>query len=165
MVMKSLVPWKRDEKRSDLVRYSDDPLWQLRDRMNQYLDSFWRNPFELDLFEENDIFLPRIDLSETDQEYTVIVDLPGMDEKDIDLSYSRNVLSISGKKEEEKEEKERQYHRIERYSGQFRRDIPLQENVDDSKIAATFKNGVLTINLPKLSDPTQKKKKISIVKK
>jgi HSP20 family protein len=100
--MKSLVPWKRDEKRSDLARFSDDPLWQFRDRMNRYLDSFWRNPFELDLLEENDIFLPRIDLSETDQEYTVIVDLPGMDEKDIDLSYNRNVLSISGKKEQEK---------------------------------------------------------------
>ena len=165
MVMKSLVPWKRDEKRSDLARFSDDPLWQFRDRMNRYLDSFWRNPFELDLLEENDIFLPRIDLSETDQEYNVIVDLPGMDEKDIDLSYSSNVLSIAGKKEEEKEEKDRQYHRIERYSGQFRRDIPLQENVDESKIEATFKNGVLTIHLPKLSDPTQKKKKISIIKK
>ncbi len=111
--MKSLVPWKRDERRSEIARYSDDPLWQLRDRMNRYLDPFWRNPFKLDFSEENDIFSPQFDLSETDQEYTVIVDLPGMDEKDIDLSYSRNVLSISGKKEEEKEEKERQYHRIE----------------------------------------------------
>lgn len=165
MVMKSLIPWKRDEKRGDLARYADDPMWHLRDRMNRYLDSFWRNPFEMDFFEENDIFSPRIDLSETDQEYTVIVDLPGMDEKDIDLSYSRNVLSISGKKEEEKEEKDRQYHRIERYSGQFRRDIPLQENVDENKIEASFKNGVLTIQLPKISDPTQKKKKISITKK
>lgn len=165
MVKKSLIPWKRDEKRNDLASYNDDLFWQLRDRMNRNFDSLWSNPFGMDLLQENEIFSPRIDLSETDKEYTVVVDLPGLDDKDIELSYNRNVLSISGSKEQEKEEQGRHYHRMERFSGQFQRDIPLQENVDEKKIEATFKNGVLTVVLPKLPDPTQKKKKISIIQK
>ncbi len=163
MVMKSLIPWKREEERNDLVQYSDDPLWQMRNRMNQLFRSFYDEPFSMDLFQEDDIFSPRIDLSETEKEYTVVVDLPGLDENDIDLSYSRNILSICGAKQQEKEEKGRQYHRIERYSGQFQRDIPLQEEIDEENIEALFKNGVLTIHLPKMEDSTQKKK-ISIKK-
>ena len=133
--------------------------------MNRYLDNYWDQPFDMDFYEGDDIFSPRIDLSETEEEYTIIADLPGLNQKDIELSFSQNVLTISGKKEEEKEEKGRQYHRIERFSGQFRREIPLQDTVDDNKIEATFKDGVLTINIPKRPDPTQKKKKISIVTK
>lgn len=164
MVMKSLIPWKRENERNDLAQYSDDPFWQMRNWMNQMLQSFYQDPLNMDLFQEDEIFSPRVDLSETDKEYTVVVDLPGLDENDIDLSYDRNVLSISGMKQEEKEEKGRQYHRIERYSGQFRRDIPLQEKIDEENIEAIFKNGVLTIHLPKVEDPTLKKKKISIKK-
>lgn len=165
MVSKKIIPWKKDDTRKDLTKYSEDPFWQIQNRMNHYLDSFLDDPFGLTMFEEGDIFSPRIDLSETEKEYTVIVDLPGMDENDIDLTYDRNILSIAGKKEAEKEDKDRYYHRIERYSGQFHRDIPLNEEVDESKIEATFKNGVLEISLPKLEDSTQKKKKISIIKK
>jgi len=164
MVMKSLIPWKRDTERNDLATYSDDPFWTMRNQMNQLIKSFYNQPFDMDLFHEDDIFSPRIDLSETDNEYTVVVDLPGLDQNDIDLSYSRNVLSICGTKEDEKEEKGRQYHRLERYSGQFRRDIPLQDEIDDDNIEAIFKNGVLTIHLPKIQNTTQKRK-ISIRKK
>lgn len=164
MVMKSLIPWKRENERNDLAQYSDDPFWQMRNRMNQIFQSFYQDPLNMDLFQEDKIFSPRVDLSETDNEYTLVVDLPGLDENNIDLSYNRNVLSICGTKQEEKEEKGRQYHRVERYSGQFRRDIPLQEKIDEENIDAIFKNGVLTIHLPKVEDPTQKKKKISIKK-
>lgn len=165
MVRRSMIPWKRDDKKDNLTPYLEDPFWQMRKRMNRYLNTFWENPVGMDLYDEDDTILPRIDLSETDEEYTVVVDLPGLEEKDIDVSYNRNVLSISGKKDEEKEEKGRQYHRVERYSGQFRRTISLQDDVDENNIEANFKNGVLTVNIPKLPIPSQKKKKISIVKK
>lgn len=164
MVMKSLIPWKRDTKRNELASYSDDPFWQMQNRMNQLIQSVYDKPFDMDLFQEDEIFSPRIDLSETDNEYTVVVDLPGLDEEDIDLSYSRNMLSICGKKEQEKEEKGRQYHRLERFTGQFRRNIPLQEKIDEDNIEAIFKKGVLTIRMPKVQDSTQKRK-ISIKKK
>lgn len=165
MIRRSMIPRRRGEKRNELASYKDHPFWQMRERMNRYLDNYWEQPFDMDFYEGDDIFSPRIDLSETEEEYTIIADLPGLNQKDIELSFSQNVLTISGKKEEEKEEKGRQYHRIERFSGQFRREIPLQDTVDDNKIEATFKDGVLTINIPKRPDPTQKKKKISIVTK
>ncbi|MDX9848998.1 MAG: Hsp20/alpha crystallin family protein [Anaerolineaceae bacterium] len=165
MIRRSMIPRRRGEKRNELASYKDHPFWQMRERMNRYLDNYWDQPFDMDFYEGDDIFSPRIDLSETEEEYTIIADLPGLNQKDIELSFSQNVLTISGKKEEEKEEKGRQYHRIERFSGQFRREIPLQDTVDDNKIEATFKDGVLTINIPKRPDPTQKKKKISIVTK
>ncbi len=165
MIRRSMIPRRRGEKRNELASYKDHPFWQMRERMNRYLDNYWDQPFDMDFYEGDDIFSPRIDLSETEEEYTIIADLPGLNQKDIELSFSQNVLTISGKKEEEKEEKGRQYHRIERFSGQFRREIPLQDTVDDNKIEATFKDGVLTINIPKWPDPTQKKKKISIVTK
>ncbi len=165
MIRRSMIPRRRGEKRDEMATYKDHPFWQMRERMNRYLDTYWDHPFGMDFYEGDDIFSPRIDLSETEEDYTIIADLPGLNEKDIDLSFSQNVLTISGKKEEEKEEKGRQYHRIERFSGQFRREIPLQDTVDDNKIEATFKDGVLTINIPKRLDPSQKKKKISIVTK
>lgn len=165
MIRRSMIPRRRGEKRDELATYKDHPFWQMRERMNRYLDTYWDRPFGMDIYEGDDILSPRIDLSETDEEYTIIADLPGLNEKDIDLSFSQNVLTLTGKKDEEKEEKGRQYHRIERFSGQFRREIPLQDSVDDDKIEATFKNGVLTINIPKRPDPSQKKKKISIVTK
>jgi HSP20 family protein len=165
MIRRNIIPRRHGEKRDELTAYKDHPFWQMRERMNRYLDNVWDYPFGMDVYDGDDILSPRIDLSETDEVYTIVADLPGLNEKEIDLSISQNLLTISGKKEEEKEEKGREYHRIERYSGQFRREIPLQDTIDENKIEATFKNGVLTINIPKRPDPSQKKKKISIVTK
>jgi len=162
-MVSKMITRKNDDRRKDLTRLSEDPFWQIQNRMNHYFDSVWDDPFGITEFQQDDV--PSIDLSETEKEYTVVVDLPGMEEKDIDLTYDRNTLSIAGKKEEEKVDKDRHYHRIERYSGQFRREIYLNEDVDESKIEATFKNGVLKINLPKLEDSVQKKKKILISNK
>jgi len=105
---------------------------------------------------------PRVNLSENEKELVVSAELPGMDEKNIDVSVSNDVLSIRGEKTEEKEEKEQDYHRVERRFGTFQRDIPLPAEVESDKVDATFKNGVLTIHLPKSPQAQTDVRKIQV---
>jgi HSP20 family protein len=99
-------------------------------------------------------FIPKINVAETDKELAVSAELPGMVEKDIEISVSDGTLTLKGEKKEEKEEKEKNYYRVERSTGYFHREIPLPCDVDADHADATFKNGVLTVKLPK----TQKAK-------
>ncbi len=107
-------------------------------------------------------FTPRVDVSETDKEIKVSVELPGMDEKDIDVSLTRDTLTIKGEKKEEKEDKGKDYYRMERSYGSFTRGIPLPVEVDTDKVHATFKKGVLQVTLPKTAKAIQETKKISV---
>jgi HSP20 family protein len=92
---------------------------------------------------------PKVDVSETKDAVVVRAEVPGVDQKDIGLSLQEGVLTIKGEKEEEKEEKDKRYHRVERSYGAFARAIRLPAAVDSSKVSATFKDGVLTVTLPK----------------
>ena len=89
---------------------------------------------------------PQIDVDETDKEVRITVELPGLDEKDVSLEIANGVLSISGEKKSESEDKARRFS--ERYYGRFERRIPL-EDVDEDRVSAAFKNGVLTVTVPK----------------
>ena len=108
-----------------------------------------------------DTFSPRVDVVETDKEVKISAELPGLEEKDIDLGLSQNVLTVSGQKQEEKEEKTHHYLRAERSYGSFRRSIPLPSAVDANKADAVFRNGVLTVTLPR-TVKKQARKKITI---
>jgi HSP20 family protein len=92
---------------------------------------------------------PSMDISETKDSLVVKVEVPGMDQKDIEISLQENLLTIKGEKRQEKEEKDERYHRVERSYGAFTRSVRLPVGVDGSKVAATFKNGLLTVTLPK----------------
>ena len=92
---------------------------------------------------------PKIDLTETKDALTVKAELAGVDQKDISVSLQDGVLTIKGEKDEEKEEKDKQYHRVERSYGAFARAIRLPAAVDAGGVTATFKDGVVTITLPK----------------
>ena len=92
---------------------------------------------------------PKIDVAETKDAITVKAEVPGVDQKDIAISLQDHVLTIKGEKEEEKEEKDKRYHRVERSYGAFSRMMRLPAAVDASKAAASFKDGVVTITLPK----------------
>jgi HSP20 family protein len=92
---------------------------------------------------------PSMDISETKDSLVVKVEVPGMDQKDIRIALQENLLTITGEKRQEKEEKEERYHRVERSYGAFTRGVRLPVGVDGSKVAATFKNGLLTVTLPK----------------
>ena len=104
---------------------------------------------------------PRIDISETDGEYKIEAELPGISQKEIDVKIDNNILTIKGKKEDIKEEKEKNYHLRERYYGAFQRSISLPNNIEPEKIKARFENGVLNISVPKSDKRTPKKIEIS----
>jgi HSP20 family protein len=92
---------------------------------------------------------PSMDISETKDSLVVKLEVPGMDQKDIRISLQENLLTITGEKTQEKDEKEERYHRVERSYGAFTRGVRLPVGVDGSKVLATFKNGLLTVTLPK----------------
>ncbi len=92
---------------------------------------------------------PSMDISETKDSLVAKVEVPGMEQKDIQISLQEDLLTIKGEKKQEKEEKDERYHRVERSYGAFVRSIRLPVAVDASKVMATFKNGLLTVTLPK----------------
>jgi HSP20 family protein len=106
---------------------------------------------------------PRVDVEETDKEILVKADLPGVDPKAIEVSVENGILTVRGEKKEEKEEKKKNYHRIERFAGSFYRAIPLPPGTDAEKVAATSANGVVTITIPK--KPEAQAKKITVTPK
>jgi len=92
---------------------------------------------------------PNMDISETKDSLVAKVEVPGLDPKDIQISLQENLLTIKGEKRQEKEEKDEHYHRVERAYGVFTRSVRLPVAVDASKVTASFKNGLLTVTLPK----------------
>ena len=105
---------------------------------------------------------PHVDLTETDKSYEIVAELPGLDEKDVTVEFTDNVLTVSGEKREEKEEKKKDYHLSERRFGSFKRSFRLPGDVDESKADARFEKGVLRVVLPKSAAPKPKTKKIEV---
>jgi HSP20 family protein len=142
-----------------------DPFLTMQRRMNRLFDEFWKDPMDMQPFEGfESSFSPRVDMIEDEKEIRVTAELPGMDAKDIDISLQQDVLTLRGEKSSEHEEKKGQYHRIERSYGSFERQIPLGMEVDSDKVEAEFKNGVLTVTLPKLAADVSKTRKIDVKK-
>jgi len=114
--------------------------------------------FDLSAF-NMDISWPRIEISESEKEVQVTAELPGLEEKDIQVELEKGVLAIRGEKKTEMEDKDRLFS--ERYYGRFERRIPL-DDIDQDKIDASFKNGVLNVTLPKSPTAQQKVRRIAI---
>jgi len=104
---------------------------------------------------------PAVDISETEIELVVRAELPGLSQDNIELNLQDNVLTLKGKKHQEKKEDEEKFHRVERSYGTFSRSFTLPVNVNQEAVTATFKNGVLVITLPKAEEATLKKIEIS----
>jgi HSP20 family protein len=167
MAITDLIPWKKDEIKVPISRKEEEKaLLDLRSRMNRMFDDFFERPFSLSpVFGESMFmgdFAPSMDLSETDKEFTLSAELPGMDPEDIHITVDRNVLTISGEKRAEKEEEGERFYRVERSYGTFRRMIPFPEDADENNIDATFKRGVLKVKLPKTAEDLKKSKRIKI---
>jgi HSP20 family protein len=94
-------------------------------------------------------WVPVVDVMETDEDFQIRAELPGVEKEDVKLSVENGVLAISGHREQDKEEKGKRYHRIERAYGSFARSFTMPDVVDEQKVTAEFKNGVLTVRLPK----------------
>ncbi len=100
---------------------------------------------------------PRVDVEETDKEIIVKADVPGVDPKAVEISAENGLLMIRGEKKEEKEEKKKAYHRVERFAGSFYRAVTLPPGADADKMSATCTNGVITITVPKKAEAQAKK--------
>lgn len=105
---------------------------------------------------------PAVDFTETDKAYEVTAELPGMDEKNIEVKVVNSNLTIKGEKQEEKEEKKKDYYLHERHFGSLERCFQVPEGVDTDKIEASFKKGVLTVTLPKKPEAQKPEKKIEV---
>jgi len=150
-------------------------LWQsFRGEMDRLFDRFdggFRLPSLRRLFESEptpqpetrfEFTVPSIDLAEDDAAYKLTAELPGLDQKDVEVSISGDRLVLKGEKRQEKEEKDKNYYLSERSYGAFLRSLPLPEGVDRDKIDATVAKGVLTVTLPKTEAAQQKQKKIEV---
>ncbi len=145
----------------ELIKWSSLPgISSLQDEMNKMFDRFFRGGDFPDFGMESGSWIPPIDLSETGDKVTVKTEIPGIDPKEIDISIQDNTLIIKGEKKAEKEEKDKNYYRMERRYGSFSRSISLPASVDVNKITAECKNGVLEINLQKKEEV--KPKQISV---
>jgi HSP20 family protein len=145
MSIRNLVPW-RDRSSSSIDR--DHPLLSLRRDVDTMFNDLFRNggsPGSTNA----DLVFPRVNLSENSETYRVTAELPGLSEKDVQVSFDSNLLLIAGTKVDEKDEKGRDYYRRERISGEFQRVIELPAAIDTSKAEATFSKGVLTVDVPK----------------
>ena len=165
MVLGNLIPFKK-ANRTIQVRPSDElSLTGLQRRMNRLFEDFCSDwgvepSGGLSLSEQD--YVPAVDVAETDKDITVTAELPGMDQKDIEVTLNEDVLTIRGEKKQEKEHKDaRCYHRECSY-GAFVRSIQLPGQVNQDQVKASFKKGVLKIQMPKLESETSKSKKITI---
>lgn len=153
------------------------PLITLREQMDRLFDDFmgdWRLPSparELWDFEtfpatlwRRGVVDVRFDVSESDQSVELTAELPGIDEKDIEVILSDGMLTVKGEKKAETETKERDYYLSERRYGSFTRSMRLPDTVDEDKIKASFDKGVLKVTMPKRPEAKAKKKKIAISK-
>lgn len=107
-------------------------------------------------------WIPAVDISETDAEYIVRVELPGIEKKDVKVSVSGDVLWIQGERRQEKEEETERHHRVERAYGSFLRTFALPDDVQDEKLSAEFRNGVLHVRLPKAETPKPMTREIEV---
>ena len=153
MAMRDIAPWRETSYR---------PLSQLHREVDRLFEDFFagKESDRIGLFEGR--FAPEIDISETDKEICVSAELPGIEQKDLEVTMTDDSLLICGEKRKEETEEKKNYYRAERSYGSFGRTIPLPSAVDSAKAKAEFKRGVLTIRLPKSPEVQSQRKRIDV---
>jgi len=157
--MKTLEKWNPFR-----VSHSWDPFRELEEMQRRWASLFDRQMLLSEGGKEEQFRLtewtPAVDIAEDDKEYTIKAELPGINKEDVKVTVENGVLSISGERKSEKEEKDKKYHRIERTYGSFVRAFTLPEGTAGDKMNAEFKDGVLKLHLPK--DETAKPKTVEV---
>jgi HSP20 family protein len=164
MALRDLIPWNNNRAREVSVsRAEPNPFMALHREMNRLFDDAFRSfdlaPFGSDRLVDRAMGWPNIEVTETETELKVTAELPGLDEKDVAIEIANGVLAIRGEKRVESEDSDRRFS--ERFYGRFERQIPVDE-VDEDKVSASFRNGVLTVILPKPPGAQRKARRIAI---
>jgi len=183
MDLKKLAPWnwfKNEEEQQattlpvSVQRHGQPRPYSTITQFHQELDRMFENFFrgfgfpsmglgrEHSLLAQNEWLRPTLDIAAADKEYTISVELPGVDEKDVQLELSDGTLVIKGEKKQEKEEKEKNYYRMERSYGSFQRVLSLPEDAEHEGIGAAYKNGILKITIPRKAGPRKESRQIAI---
>lgn len=160
------MPERTSGRAMPAARRTGDLFLDLREQMDRLFDNFFGTTVEPFGWgrEGRVAMMPRVDVSETPDAITIKADLPGLDEKDVELTLDGGVLTLKGEKKAEKEEKDeaKHYHVVERSYGSFLRTFRLPDTVEADKVAATFDKGVLTITMPKTVEGESRVRRIDI---
>ncbi|ACP22726.1 probable heat shock protein, hsp20 family (plasmid) [Sinorhizobium fredii NGR234] len=166
MNVRDLIPWGRGQEQLRATYREGDrnPFLALHREMNRLFDDVFRG-FDSRLpmasgYSGFGAGWPSVEVSDREKEIKLTAELPGLEEKDVELFISDGVLTLRGEKRSESEDQENQFS--ERFYGRFERRIPLGYDIDESKVNATFRNGVLTVTLPKTEDGQTRAKRIAI---
>ncbi|AKJ63310.1 Hsp20/alpha crystallin family protein [Kiritimatiella glycovorans] len=160
--MKNLIPRRRRNEVQRRGGEGYDPFEGFQRRMNELFEDFFG---EMPAFRDTERFgavVPRFEVAETDSAISVDAELPGMKEDDLELTLDGDVLTIAGEKQQESEDKKKNYYVSERSYGRFQRSIPLPDGVDTENIRANFKNGVLHVEVPKTEEYKSGRRTIDI---
>jgi len=161
-------------ERAALVPHGWEPFESLRKEVDHLFEDFdfgfrratpRRRMFDFEPFWRRETgwgAVPAVDVAEKERAYEITAELPGLDDKDIEVNFADGMLTIKGEKKEETEEKKKDFYLAERRYGSFERTFPVPEGIDADKIDATFNKGVLTVTLPKTAEAMHPQKKISV---
>lgn len=160
MKIRNLLPATGEAAGQD----NDHSFHSLQRRMNSLFDDFFSgfDAAPRAVADGFGAFIPSVDIKESDKDFTIYAELPGVDEKDVEVTVTQNSVTIKGEKKEEKETKGKNYYHMERSYGSFNRVISLTAQADASRASASFKNGVLNITIPKSESAKAKGTKIPI---
>jgi HSP20 family protein len=165
MALKDLMVWNRGH---NVPSHRDffAPVDSLRKEMDRVFEGLFSDfgDFSSSLFkmDSKPSFSPRLNMSEGDNEIEVSAELPGIEEKDIQVTLKDGVLSIKGEKKMEEKKKEQSFYRVERHYGSFHRSVRIPEGIEADQIKASFRDGVLKINLPKSEKEDKNIKRIEV---
>jgi HSP20 family protein len=154
----SLIRWNPTR---ELAAFPTDVLNMQRE-INRMFDSFFRGGVQDDGNMFPSVWTPAVDVAEHDNEYVVKVELPGVSKDDVKITMHDSTLTIRGEKKQEKETKESNYHRVERSYGSFQRSFTLPSTVKSDRIEAAYKDGILTISLPKAEEAKPKQIEVKV---
>ena len=157
-------------RRGDTTPTQVHPLVELHREMDRLFEDFARSfsmtlpnrLFDMPGVTHSSFLRPKLDIAESENQYKITIELPGVTEKDVRVELVGDTLRISGEKRQENEEKDRNYHRIERTYGSFERVLNLPEDADTEHIAATFKNGLMRVTIPRRATVSQPAKQIEV---
>jgi HSP20 family protein len=162
MNVRDLIPWSRNDREVSRGFRSESmsPVMSLHREMNRLFDDMFRDFDDSRISRGRRGEWPRMDAEETDKNYRVTAELPGMEEGDVEVLLQDGILTIRGEKKLENESQNRTFSEL--FHGRFERRLSFDRDVDEEGVSATFKNGVLTVTVPKAAQSVERTKRIPI---